>query len=166
MVIPKNISMTYKSNMCRKCGQCDKDKCIYEAYVEIEKGQIKSGAMESIAIRKDLLAEVFKQNGPEGAREFLDNVTKLSLAGIMLKGYTIGYSDYEISGEAIKKAGKVLTDAEKDVDKLIQKYHDGKLERLPGKTVKETLEDQIMSVLSKARNDCGRVAEKDLGKVG
>ncbi len=164
MIIPNNISLHYKSGLCRKCGTCDKEKCIYDAYVTIEKGKIKSGAMEGKGMPKILLKDIYLKNGPEIAKKFIDDATRLGLAAIMLKGFTISVSDFDLSAKAQEEVNSVLDGASGTVDELIEQYRKGELERVPGKTIEETLEDRIMSELGKARDRAGRIAEKDLGK--
>ncbi|MEM0372459.1 MAG: DNA-directed RNA polymerase subunit A', partial [archaeon] len=164
MIIPENINLEYKSKMCRKCGSCDREKCEAEAFVKIENGKLISGTIDKEGMSGKLLREIVETNPPERVRDFLDQSTKLALHAIMLKGYSIGVSDYELSPDAIKKAALLLTNAEKKVDELIAEYRRGRLERTPGKTSEETLEDLIMTVLTEARNEAGRIAEHDLGK--
>ncbi|MFH0986902.1 MAG: DNA-directed RNA polymerase subunit A' [Candidatus Micrarchaeota archaeon] len=163
LLIPKNINMEYRSNLCRKCGTCDKDKCEFNAYVKIKDGEIISGAMEKMAITGELVGKIARENGPEVVRDFIDRSTRMGLAAIMARGYSVGFADYYISESAQKECATVLSKVERDVDSLIENYRAGKLERVPGKTIEETLEDKIMGELAKARNHCGRIVEKDLG---
>jgi DNA-directed RNA polymerase subunit A' len=164
MIIPNNISVQYRSGLCRRCGTCDKEKCLYDAYVTIEKGKIKSGAMDGRGLQRILLKEVYLRDGPEVAKKFIDDVTRLSLAAIMLKGFTISVSDSDLSSKAVEEVNSILDGAGRTVDELIDQFKRGELERVPGKTVEETLEDRIMQELGKARDRAGRTAERDLGK--
>ena len=50
-----------------------------------------------------------------------------------------------------------------DVTRRIKIYEDGQLEPMPGRTVEETLEMQIMQVLGKARDQTGQIAGRHLG---
>ncbi len=164
MLLPEDFSITYLSKMCVHCGTCEKEKCEFEAYVKIEKGKLISGAIESKGVGGELLKKMFLEKGPKITREYLDRVTKISLATLMLKGLTIGLSDYDISEETQKKIKKILSNGEKEVNALIEKYRKGELESTPGKTVEETLEDIIMDVLARTRTDVGRVIERSLGQ--
>jgi len=164
MVIPNNINLQYRSGLCRKCGTCDGEKCLHDAYITIEKGRIKSGAMDGRGLQRTLLKEVYMKNGPEVAKKFIDDVTRLTLAAIMLKGFTISVSDSDLSPKAVEEVNTVLDSASRTVDELIEQFKRGELERVPGKTMEETLEDRIMAELGKARDRAGRAAERDLGK--
>lgn len=164
LIVPKTINLEYKSRTCRKCGTCDKEKCEFDSYVKIKRGKIISGSMDKEGMIGKLLEEIVKKTNPETARDFIDKSTKLGLEAIMMRGFTVSLADYDLSEDALRKASILLTNAEKKVDELIEQFRKGKLERMPGKTVEETLEDQIMSVLSQAREDCGRIVERDLGQ--
>jgi DNA-directed RNA polymerase subunit A' len=163
IVIPKSITLRYKSGLCRKCGTCDEEKCPNDAYVTIEKGRIKNGAMDGRGL-KTLLKEVYMKDGPEAAKKFIDDVTRLTLAAIMIKGFTISISDSDLSPKAVEEVNTTLDSASRTVDELIEQFKRGELERVPGKTMEETLEDRIMAELGKARDRAGRAAERDLGK--
>lgn len=162
-LFPKDFSMEYKSRLCRKCGTCDRKRCEYEAYVTIEDGKLLSGAMDVTALAGDVLAEIYKRYGAGVTKGYLDRATKLCLAALSLKGFTIAISELEL-GEAKASISGLLDEAEKKVDELIAEFRRGKLERVPGKTAEETLEDLIMAELGKVRDKCGRLAEKALGK--
>ncbi len=164
MILPKGLNAEYKSKLCRNCGTCDKEKCEFDAYVKIVDGKIICGAMDAVATSKDLVKQIFLQFGPEATRDYIDKMTKLALYAIMLKGYTIGVSDYELSSEALRKASLALTRAEKEVEELIEKYKKGQLEKTPGKTLEQTLEDHAMMILEKARKEVAIIVERDLGK--
>ena len=47
--------------------------------------------------------------------------------------------------------------------RFVSQYKKGLLERMPGRTLQETLEEKVMARLSRARNDCGRIVEKSMG---
>ena len=163
LIIPENINMCFRSKLCRKCGTCDKEKCLHDAYVMIEKGKLLCGAIDSKAAMT-LLKEVYQKNGPESSRKFIDDFTKLSLASIMINGFTISISDCDLPQKALDEITDLLGTTERTVDELIENYIKGELERVPGKTTEETLEDKIMAELSKARDRAGRIAERALGK--
>lgn len=163
MIIPNNISIKFKSKTNKGCGVCE-GECPYGNLVVIEKGELKHGVIDAAALKGELLETIFKQNGAKEARIFLDRVTRLSLSSIMLTGYTLSLSEFDLSKEAQEKVKKILDDAEKAVDELIEKYRKGELERVPGKSLKETLEDRIMAELTRYWKMCGMAAEKDLGK--
>ncbi|MBC7090065.1 MAG: DNA-directed RNA polymerase subunit A', partial [Methanobacteriaceae archaeon] len=165
MVLPDDLNMTYKAEICRKCDECQKEDCKYDAYVIIENGQLKSGVIDEKAygaFSGKILDHIVKEYGTDKAREFLDSATRLAIAAIMKVGFTTSIRDEEIPEEAKERIEAHLKNAEKRVDRLIEAYENGELEPLPGRTLEETLEMKIMQVLGEARDKSGEIAEEYL----
>ena len=143
LLLPKDLNMVYKAEICRKCDECLKQECKNDAYVVIENGQIKSGAMDEKAygaFSGKILDSIVKEYGTDKAREFLDASTKLAISGIMKRGFTTSTADEEIPREAKDCIEELLANAELKVEQLIDAYHNEELEALPGRSLRETLE--------------------------
>ncbi|BDH78998.1 hypothetical protein MTTB_03770 [Methanothermobacter tenebrarum] len=165
MVLPDDLNITYKAEICRKCEDCLKEECEYDAYVVIEDGQLKSGVIDEKAygaFSGKILDHIVKEYGTDKAREFLDTATRLAIAAIMKVGFTTSIRDEEIPEEAKERIEAHLKNAEKRVDRLIEAYENKELEPLPGRTLEETLEMKIMQVLGEARDKSGEIAEEYL----
>jgi DNA-directed RNA polymerase subunit A' len=163
LLIPKDISFICISKLCRLCGTCDFEKCPYNAFIIVENGKLKSGALEAKGF-KLLVKKIYETHGPQAAREFIDKATKLALATLMCAGFTSSFEDAQISDKAKNEIDQEIGEAFKKIDAFIEKYKKGELERMPGKTTEETLEDLIMAELRKTRDICGRYAERSLGQ--
>ncbi|HDN82900.1 MAG TPA: DNA-directed RNA polymerase subunit A', partial [Candidatus Altiarchaeales archaeon] len=71
----------------------------------------------------------------------------------------------DIPDEAREKINEIAKKAEENVNKLIESYEKGELQIIiPGKSLRESLEDMIMNELGKARDEAGKIAEQYLGK--
>jgi DNA-directed RNA polymerase subunit A' len=84
----------------------------------------------------------------------------------MLQGFTTGLDDEDIredAWEAIHGKDQTLDNAIKQVNELIRAYEEGTLELLPGRSLEETLEVEVMKVLGKARDKAGEIAGQSLG---
>ena len=101
-------------------------------------------------------------HGPD-AEEFLDNVTKIAIGAIMVKGFTTGIDDEDIPAEATAQITDALNVAIRKVSDLVEAYHEGILEQMPGRTLDETLEVEVMKVLGRARDEAGQIAGRHLG---
>ncbi len=165
--LPKDLNMRFKAKICQKCEECKEEECDREAFVVIENGELKKGVIDAAAIgayfEGRILDEITRNYGPDRARQFLDEVTRLAVHVVSRKGYTISIDDYDIPEEAREGIAEVLENGEQEVDRLVEAYNEGELEHLPGKTLEETLEMRIMEILSKARNRAGEIAERYLG---
>jgi len=166
LLLPDDLNMVYKAEICRKCDECLREECKNDAYVVIEKGELMMGAIDEKAFGAfsgKILDSVVKEYGTDHARQFLDSATKLAISGIMKRGFTTSTADEEIPREAKDRIEELLNNAEKRVEQLIEAYHNEELEALPGRSLRETLEMKIMQVLGEARDKSGEIAESYFG---
>jgi len=167
MFLPKGLNLTFKAKICENCTRCKKEECEIDAYVVIRDGQLLSGVMDARSYkaldRCEVLDRIVKDYGTTAAREFLDRVTKLSIAAAVMFGFTTSIDDEDIPPEAKERISEVLDDAREKVNKLIEVYNAGELEPFPGRSLRETLEMRIMEVLAESRDRTGEIAEKYLG---
>ena len=166
LLLPEDLNMVYRAEICRKCDECLRQECKNDAYVVIEDGQLISGAIDEKAygaFSGKILDSIVKDYGTDKAREFLDSATKLAISGIMKRGFTTSTADEEIPQEAKDRIEELLSRAELKVEQLIEAYHNDELEALPGRSLRETLEMKIMQVLGEARDKSGEIAESYFG---
>ena len=167
MLFPKELNLTFKAKICENCTRCKKEECEIDAYVVIRDGQLLHGVMDARSYkaldRCEVLDRIVKDYGTTAAREFLDRVTKLSIAAAVMFGFTTSIDNEDIPPEAKERISEVLDGAREKVNKLIEVYNAGELEPFPGRSLRETLEMRIMEVLAESRDRAGEIAEKYLG---
>lgn len=81
----------------------------------------------------------------------------------MKVGLTTGIDDVDIPEEGLERIDEILENAHNKVMENIEAYKGGELEKQPGQTLEDTLENRIMAELAKARDNAGGVAEQYLG---
>ena len=165
-VLPDDLNMEYKASICQNCDKCLKEKCEIDAFVRIENGVLKMGAIDAksvSAFKGKILDKIAREYGPSAARLFLDKVTKMAIGTISRKGFTTGIDDEDIPSEAKAQIAELLSEAKKRVDGLVDAFRKDELEQMPGRSMDETLEVQVMSVLGRARDEAGQIAGKYLG---
>ena len=81
----------------------------------------------------------------------------------METGCTTGIDDADVPEDALEQIVDAQKKAVKKVDKLVSDYNKGKLKPRPGRSVEETLEVEIMSLLGKVRDTSGEIAGWHLG---
>ena len=148
IVLPEDFHITFKASICRNCAVCKKEDCDLDAYVKIRKGKLITGTIDEKAIgsfKGKILDKVTRDYGADVSREFLDNVTKLAIGAIMVRGFTTGIDDEDIPEEATRQINEVLSDAVRKVSEFVQAYREGILEQLPGRSLDETLEVEVMT---------------------
>ncbi len=165
-ILPKELNLQFKAEICEHCDVCKGVDCENDAYVVIKDGVLERGSIDEKAIgafKSVILDKLMKEFNPQIACKFIDDATRLSVRGIMRKGFSFGIDDEYIPIDAQTQINEVMTQAKDKVEKLIAAYKAGELEQLPGRTLTETLEMEIMKELSKARDTTGDIAGRHLG---
>ncbi|MEN6442650.1 MAG: DNA-directed RNA polymerase subunit A' [Methanoregula sp.] len=165
-ILPSELNMVFKASSCENCDVCKKDHCERDAYVRIMDGKLEMGTIDKKAIGAfdgQIVNRIIRRYGMKRATDFIDEVTKLSIRGIMFDGFSFGIDDEDLSKTEYGQIDDTLKNAALDVSRRIKIYEDGQLEPMPGRTVEETLEMQIMQVLGKARDLTGQIAGRHLG---
>jgi DNA-directed RNA polymerase subunit A' len=166
LFLPEDINLSYKAKVCKKCDDCEEEKCPDDSFVVIKNGKLLSGVVDERtfgAFAGELLDRIVKDYGADEARKFLNTVTRLSLFSIMKFGFSTGIDDEDLPTEAGERIEEILDNSENKVSELIDAYKSGVLEHLPGRSLEETLEMRIMQTLSEARDKTGSVAGEYLG---
>ena len=169
-VLPEGLTLKFQPeirepDICVE-DQLPTDQCPHHGLTAIENGLLIHGPIDEKGIgafKGEILNKIIRKHGSEGARKFIDDVTKLSIGGIMVKGFSTGIDDEDIPVEAQQQINAMIEDSRGRVNQLVDAYNKGILEQLPGRDLEETLELQIMQELGKARDQAGKIAGKHLG---
>ncbi|MEW5759916.1 MAG: DNA-directed RNA polymerase subunit A' [Candidatus Thermoplasmatota archaeon] len=166
IILPKKFNIEYKSSICSGCEKCLKEKCKEDAYVKIRNGKLLCGAIDERGIgafKGRIIDKVVRKYGTEEGAKFIDKVAMIGIGAIGCRGFTTGIDDEDLPEEAKMQISEVIAKAKEDVKERIKAYNEGTLEQLPGRSLEETLEIEIMKELSRARDSAGRIAGKYLG---
>jgi DNA-directed RNA polymerase subunit A' len=165
LTLPKELNLEFRSNIWNRCD-CPPMNCKHDSFVVIENGELKAGTIDkkAIAFEKGAVLDSIARNyGMGRARQFLDEMSRLSITAIGLKGLSTGIDDEDVPENARKEIDAALEEAHTAVTKLVQQYHDGQLEQMPGRSIEETLEVMVRRELGKARDLAGDIAGRHLG---
>jgi DNA-directed RNA polymerase subunit A' len=167
MFVPEGINISFKANICRKCSECKREDCEYDAYVVIRNGELLYGVVDEKAFGAgepdSLFHRIIKEKGSTAARNFMDSVGRLLIRLITDRGFSMGLDDVALPKEAERRIKIILENADKKVNQLIETYKRGELDPNPGQTLLETLEQRIMATLAEARDSAGEIAGEHLG---
>jgi len=133
--------------------------------VRIINGKLKSGLMDKANLGQEsglMLRNLYETYGAGFTANLLGKISKLGIAVLARRGFSIGLGDLDLQGETKQEIKKIIEDAEKEVDQLIESFHNGEMEPLPGRSLEETLELRILSSLNKARNKSGDLAMRQV----
>ncbi len=132
--------------------------------VEIKKGLLIKGEVDSRGIESEILEKIFSLKGAEYTRNFLESIIKVSLYYLSMRGLSVSLKDYKLGDEYKKKVEELLTKMDKEIENYILQYKNKTLKRAPGMTLKETLESLIMQISSKTRDASGEIVIEALTK--
>jgi DNA-directed RNA polymerase subunit A' len=158
--------MTFRASICQKCDKCKREKCEHDGFVVIRHGRLVTGTIDEKAIgafKGRILDKMARDYGSDKARDFLDAATKMAVGAISLRGFTTGIDDEDIPTDAKAQIEEVLRLAMEKVNSYVDAYRNGELEQMPGRSMEETLEVEIMKELGKARDQAGQIAGRHLG---
>ena len=134
--------------------------------VRIVDGQLVEGTIDEDAVGAfggEVVDTLTKVYGETRSRVFINEIAALAMRAIMHFGFSIGIDDESIPPEAERQVDEAIDSAYDRVNELIETYHAGELESLPGRSVDETLEMKIMQTLGKARDSAGEIADQHFG---
>jgi DNA-directed RNA polymerase subunit A' len=165
LLLPKDLNLSFKSSFCRGCKKCMAEKCPYAEYVVIRNGQLKKGVIDDNALgekKGKLIDFIEKQYSPKTAKDFIDNVSRIALEVISMKGFSISVSDEDISSKAKEKILALADEYRELSNKLIRDYKSGRIEKIPGLSLDMTLENKILRLGGEVSNAANEIIRKDL----
>jgi len=166
LYLPRDFNFVSRANVCRHCPQCDADACQYDAYVMIQQGRLMTGVIDKNSIGAEKAETIFhriiKDYGTDIGHDFLNAICRLINEFLSLKGFTYALDELRIGEREQRNIGKAMKQMEKNVETLIEELNTGRLKRLPGQTLQETFEIQVMNELAEARDKAGEIVEEGL----
>src|SRR2546427_166082 len=142
-ILPKNLSMTFKSSIAPKGDIGLKELKEEDSLVVIKDGVVLSGTIDENAVgafKGKILDKLARDYGPDAAREFIDRATKMAIGAIMIRGFTTGIDDEDIPEEAKKQIADVLKTAIEKVEDLVESDKRGGRAQSAGRSLAATLE--------------------------
>ena len=108
------------------------------------------------------MRNIYEKYGSTFTADLLSKISKLGIAVLTRRGFTIGIGDFDLLEETKEEINAAIRKAEEEALKLIDEFYAGKLHALPGRTVAETLELRILEALNRARNKSGDIAVRQV----
>ncbi|MFA5108636.1 MAG: DNA-directed RNA polymerase subunit A' [Candidatus Micrarchaeia archaeon] len=158
-MLPSELSCSFKSKFRRKKADGSDHQ---DNNIVIKNGIILSGALDDKALDQ-ILQRIVHLKGTAAARDFLDRAGRMELEVITKHGFSVSLSNYSLPPDAAEQIDKLQDTMRREIESVITQYKNKTLDRMPGRSLKETLEDRIMELTSKARDASGGVVERNLG---
>jgi len=124
------------------------------------RGQMDKGILGSGT--KGLIHRVCNDFGNMASAQFIDDLQNIVTEYMKQSAFSVGISDLITDNKTNEKIVTIITDKKTDVKNLIDQVQIGVFENNSGKTNEEEFETKVNNILSKAQNDAGREALKNL----
>jgi DNA-directed RNA polymerase II subunit RPB1 len=105
---------------------------------------------------------VYNEKGPDGAIAFFNGAQKIVNYWLLHNGFSVGIGDTVPDAKTTVSIQGAVDRAKADFEKISKEAYEGKLEALPGMTVRETFESKVSKALGDARQDAGKATEDSL----
>ncbi len=160
-LLPKDLDLEYQTTTCKVikksglCKNCVKEKCQFDAYLKIEKGQLKAGVIDGISLgeAEGRIVDTIARNYPsEVIEEFYSRVMHIICPLLTMKGMTVGLDEYEVSDKIKVKRKKIIEEVREEGKKLVDKYKRGTLKHIPGRTLAESFELGMMRLAAGSKD--------------
>ncbi|MEM0378481.1 MAG: DNA-directed RNA polymerase subunit A' [Thermosphaera sp.] len=152
--LPKDMNFRRNSKLAGASAlRCVDEDCPHDSLIIVKKGILLEGVLDKASIGREepesLVHWLIKEYGEDLGRMFKDKVYKMFLRASEKYGLSMSHSHLSLPGPARERIKQIILDKKARVEELIKQYKEGKLTPRPGKTPEETLEDEIVDLLSK-----------------
>lgn len=166
MIIPKGVNLQSTSNT-HDAKNYDGKYNPADTEVLVENGEILSGILDKKSLGTSeggLIHLIWVEKAPEAARDFLNQTQAIVNYWMLQHAYTIGISDTIADEKTMADINVIITRAREKVQELIFNLHQGKLDRVPGKSIMDSFEQSVNQELNNARDDAGKRAMTSLSR--
>jgi DNA-directed RNA polymerase subunit A' len=158
-ILPKDFNYIGKSGV--------KEDDSKDLIVKIVNGKLVSGVIDdkSVGSKKGLMiAEIVKNYEREDVNLYLQKMSLLGIAVLDIRGFTVLSSDSDLPDKTIVDIRKEIKESIDKVNADISSFKKKDMIVLPGRTLRETLEQKIINSLNNARNKVGLLVLKNASK--
>eukprot|EP00871_Galdieria_phlegrea_P006021 jgi/Galph1/906/GphlegSOOS_G5700.1 len=135
--------------------------CKNDGYVYVRNGEILCGQLGKASLgsgsKRSLLYLLSREGGNAAAAKSMTKIARFSSRWFSDFGFSLGIDDVTPSKELLLKKEELLQAGYKACDDLIESFQTKTLEARAGCSLEQTLEVSINAVLSKIREDAGRI---------
>ena len=165
LLLPKELNITYKSAAAGcKCKLGDAENCEHDGWTIIRDGKLLKGTIDenSLGEKKGKLINALEHLSKKVAKDFIDRMSKLALEVVTRYGFSISVADEDLSSSARKKVQAIVDELDDKAKKLIRDFHANKLEKLPGLTPRDVLENSITRMAGEMAKRAADIVKEDL----
>ena len=160
-ILPKDLNLEYDSysyKVFKESGMFEEKHKIdweNELKVKIVNGQIVSGVIDSASLSegKAIIVDVLaREYDPKVLEKFYHDINRLTAYILTAKGMTSSLAEYEISDDLKAKKRRAINETYKEGEEIVKSYNKGTLDIIPGKTIKESFEINMMRLTARTKD--------------
>jgi len=162
LLLPKGLNVTYENHFAKSLDSME-EKQREDCIVLVKDGALLSGRIDKSGVGAEqakLVNRMLKIKDTDFVRQFIDNAGRLGIAYLMRRGFSIGLSDLDIPDNAHARIKVKLEESTRKADELIKDFNRGEIPILPGMTMEESLESQVLNVLSRGISDMSKIVRE------
>ncbi|MDP2666784.1 MAG: DNA-directed RNA polymerase subunit A' [Candidatus Diapherotrites archaeon] len=167
-ILPKDLSITYPNHVARNLKSIGiprqgNERMYEEALVKIENGKLISGIVDG-TLR--LIENMARNYPPEVLEQYYYKMSRITHELLTMKGISIGISEFEANEMITKAREDAIAEELLEGDALTQKFLDGTLEPIPGRTVPDSFELLMVRLGTSIRAKVqSKIAERKLHEL-
>jgi DNA-directed RNA polymerase II subunit RPB1 len=157
MCIPKGINVSLGKKMTAKNN-------VEDDGVEIDNGEIMYGVVRKNVVGSSaggLIHIIFREKGPEICRDFFGGCQRVVNYWLLHNGFSIGIGDTVADVAVSKYITDTIATAKEQVTQYIDDARFDRMKPEPGMTIRESFEAKVNRTLNKARDDVGRLEQRE-----
>ena len=154
LIIP-DINLTKKNDSAKSEWQ---DKFMNN--VVIKMGKIENGVLDKSILgtkEQGLIHIIYNEFGKERAQKFINDAQNIITNWVLMSGFSVGLGDLMADRQSAEKMSHIISDKKKKVIEIIEHVHRGILKNDSGQPNSNEFETQILSQLSNAMNEAGKI---------
>lgn len=135
--------------------------------VVIEDGKLVSGVIDKKTIGDGggtLLRNLHKSYGADIVLDVVSYMFNLGIQVLKKRGFTISMGDFDISSKIEKSVDKINDKVFAEIDGVIADYKAGKIEKISGLTLDQTLEIKVLQLLNSIRDESMKIVQTQLDR--
>ncbi len=111
-----------------------------------------------------LLRHLHKNYGADSVLDIVSFMFNLGIQVLKKRGFTISMGDFDIPKKLEKSIDKVNSEVFAEIDKVIEEFDSGKLKRITGISIEQTLELKILQLLNSVRDESMKIVQKEIDR--
>ncbi len=169
-ILPKDLNLEFESftsKVFKDAGYTQADSKIISEIMEkvkIVDGKLVSGVIDSSALsegRGRLVDTLAREYPSTVIEEFYRGINRITAYLLTHKGMTASLSEFEVSDEIEELKKKVISDAMKKAEVIVEQYEKGTLDVIPGRTILESFELYMVRIAGEAKDKVEKAILKE-----